>query len=70
MNNSQTLGTLSPTPGVCVWNFGNDIAGVTTQDFGKDAQYGKPDTAFFGGTLTSPVMSNPEFATGCKPISF
>ena len=70
MNNSQTLGTLSPTPGVCVWNFGNDIAGVTTQDFGKDAQYGKPDPAFFGGTLTSPVMSNPEFATGCKPISF
>jgi len=70
MNNTQTLGSLSPTPGVCVWNFGNDIAGVTTQDFGKDAQYGTPDLAIYGGTLTSPVMSNPEFATGCKPISF
>jgi len=69
MNNTQTLGSLSPTPGVCVWNFGNDIAGVTTSDFGKDGQYGTPDVAVFGGTLTSPVMSNPEFAPGCKPIS-
>jgi hypothetical protein len=53
------------SPGVCVWNFGNDIANVTTNDFGKAAQYGTPDLAIFGGTLTSPVMANPEFAKNC-----
>jgi hypothetical protein len=69
MNNTQTVGSLSPTPGACVWNFGNDIAGVTTQDFGRDAQYGTDDIARFGTTLTSPVTANPEFATGCKSIT-
>lgn len=69
MNNSQTVGSLAPTAGACVWNFGNDITGVTKTDFGKDAQYGTPDVARYGGTLASPVMPNPEFATGCKPIS-
>ena len=37
----------------CVWNFGN-VLPTTTQTFGKDAQYGTPDVARFGGTLTSP----------------
>jgi hypothetical protein len=53
------------SPGVCVWNFGNDIANVTTNDFGKAAQYGAPDVARYGGTLASPVMANPEFAKNC-----
>jgi hypothetical protein len=44
----------------CVWNFGNDIPGDTFNDFGQDAQYGVPDIARFGGTLTSPVISNPQ----------
>jgi hypothetical protein len=52
-------------PGACVWNFGNVIAHVTTNDLGKAAEYGKSDIARFGGTLTSPVMPNPEFAKNC-----
>jgi hypothetical protein len=51
--------------GACVWNFGNDIANVTTNDFGRDAQYGTPDVARFGGTLTSAVMANPALAANC-----
>ena len=51
--------------GLCVWNFGNDIAGATRNDFGKAGQYGTPDVARFGGTLTSQVMANPEFTRNC-----
>ena len=43
----------------------NDIANVTTNDFGKDAQCGAPDVARYAGTLTSPVMANPSLATNC-----
>ena len=42
----------------CLFTFGNDIPGRTTNDFGKDAQYGSP-SARFGGTLASGVMTNP-----------
>jgi hypothetical protein len=49
----------------CVWNFGNDQP-RTVADFGKDAQYGTPDLARFGGTNTSPVLPNPEFAGSCR----
>ncbi|HUY51078.1 MAG TPA: hypothetical protein VMV92_36150 [Streptosporangiaceae bacterium] len=48
----------------CVWNFGDNIAGQTVRNFGGDAQYGTPDIARFGGTLTSPVLSNPQAACG------
>jgi len=34
-------------------------------DFGQAAEYGTPDVARFGGTLTSAVMANPEFAKNC-----
>jgi hypothetical protein len=51
--------------GNCVWNFGNDIAHVTTNDFGRDAQYGTPDLARFAGTLISAVMPNPALARRC-----
>jgi hypothetical protein len=54
--------------GACLWNFGNDIKGVTTNDFGKDKQYGKPDIARFGGTTISKVLPNPALATPCKPV--
>jgi hypothetical protein len=57
--------TLTSQNSVCVWNFGNVIAGVTTSDFGKTAEYGVPDVARFGGTLTSPVMANPSLAANC-----
>jgi hypothetical protein len=59
-----TLGSQS-NHGVCVWSFGNDIAGLTVNDFGQAAEYGTPDVARFGGTLTSAVMANPEFAKNC-----
>jgi hypothetical protein len=49
----------------CVWNFGNDLPN-TVKDFGKDAQYGTPDVARFGGTLISAPAPNPEFSGGCK----
>lgn len=70
INKTQTLGSLSSHSGVCVWNFGNDNPGVTTKDFGGSAQYGSPDLARYGGTLISSVIANPEFAKGCKSISF
>ncbi len=69
LNKTQILKGLSGT-GVCVWNFGNDIANVTTRDFSKNAQYGKPDVNRYGGTLIGPVRTNPEFVTGCKSVSF
>ena len=47
----------------CTWNFGNVIAGRTITSFGGDAQYGVPDVARFGGTLTSAVLANPQI--GC-----
>jgi hypothetical protein len=50
--------------GVCTWNFGN-VLPVTRNTFGKTAQYGTPDLARFGGTLTSPVQRNPALQRGC-----
>ncbi len=49
----------------CVWNFGNVIPGRTVSDFGRDAQYGTPDIARYGGTLTSPVLANPQTRRSC-----
>jgi len=55
--------------GACIWNFGNTIAGVTTRTLGKDAQYGSPDLARFGGTSISAVTANPEISGGCPVIT-
>ena len=49
----------------CVWNFGNDQPN-TIKDFGRDAQYGTPDLAIYGGTLISAPMPNPQFTGRCK----
>jgi hypothetical protein len=49
----------------CVWNFGNDQP-TTLSDFGKDAQYGTPDVARFGGTIISAVLANPSLAGRCR----
>jgi len=59
---SSALGTHASR---CVWNFGNDQPN-TIRDFGKDAQYGAPNLARYGGTLISPVQANPQFSDGCK----
>jgi hypothetical protein len=66
LNDSQQLSLAPAGHGTCVWNFGNLLPGVTIQDFGKDAEYGKPDVARYGGTLTSKVMANPEFSGVCR----
>jgi hypothetical protein len=64
-----SLSPLSSTSGSklgtsCVWNFGN-VLPQTTQDFGKDAQYGTPDVARYGGTIISSPMKNPQFSGRC-----
>ena len=46
----QGIGNVFKGKGQCIWNFGQDIPGVTTNDFGKAAQYGAPAVAVFGGT--------------------
>lgn len=68
-NDSQSLSGVASPSGACVWNFGNDIAGVTTKDFGKDAQYGAPDVARYGGTLTSAPAPNPQFSGRCPSFT-
>ena len=66
LNNTQRIDG-SPRR-ACVWNFGNTLPGVTKRAFGKDAQYGTPDLARFGGTNTSPVLSNPATAGNCVKV--
>jgi hypothetical protein len=58
-------GNLGFTGTACLWNFGNSEPN-TVADFGKDAQYGVPDIARYGGTLTSQPLANPQFARGCS----
>ena len=48
-----------------MWNFGNDQPN-TVLDFGKDAQYGTPDVARYGGTIISATLPNPEVTGGCR----
>ena len=43
----------------CVLTFGNDIRDSTINDFGRDAQYGGPDLAWFFGTADSGIHPNP-----------
>ncbi len=50
---------------LCLWNFGNDQPN-SLFDFGKDAQYGPPDVARYGGTLISAPLPNPQFAGSCS----
>jgi hypothetical protein len=67
ITNKETLKGVTGA-GACLWNFGNDIAKVTINDFGKDKQYGKPDLARFAGTTISKVLPNPADAKPCKPV--
>jgi HYR domain len=45
----------------CRFNFGNDIAGTTTNDFGKAAQYGT--------TITNPCMPGTPPVAKCKDVT-
>ncbi|MGO9503832.1 MAG: hypothetical protein ACLPUO_20200 [Streptosporangiaceae bacterium] len=69
LTNKQPIASGLFPPKSCVWNFGNTIARVTMQDFGKDAQYGTPDLSFYGGTLISKVMPNPQFTGNCPAFN-
>ncbi len=66
LNDSQRLSPLRTAPGTCVWNFGDVLPGVTRQAFGRDAEYGTPDVARYGGTIISSPMPNPEFTGRCR----
>jgi hypothetical protein len=66
MTNAQGITGAPTTPGsTCVWNFGNDIAGVTTDDFSKDAQYGNDKSSTYFGTDISAVRPNPAINGVC-----
>jgi hypothetical protein len=69
LNNSQRLAGTGAPRGACVWNFGKVLPGVTRQALGRDAEYGAPDVARFGGTNISPVMANPAVTGRCPAIS-
>ena len=70
MTNLQGLtGVTTAQPNPCVWNFGNDIAGITTNDFGKDAQYGSNASTHFFGTIASAVTPNPTSHGGCPALT-
>ncbi len=43
----------------CALTFGNDIRGATVNDFGRDAQYGRPDLVWLPFLLSSGVQPNP-----------
>jgi hypothetical protein len=51
--------SIESSGGHCQFTFGNDIAGKTTNDFGKDAEFGAPNVAFYFGQLSSGPTSNP-----------
>jgi hypothetical protein len=65
LNDSEPLKGVNTPAGACVWNFGRAIKGLTTQDFGGDAEYGTPAVSRYGGTLISPPTANPEFTGSC-----
>jgi len=67
LTNKTGIGKLFKT-GACIWNFGNVIPKVTSQNLGKDAEYGKADFARFGGTATSTVRANPEVSGKCPAL--
>ncbi|HLZ80366.1 MAG TPA: hypothetical protein VKP04_01940 [Ktedonobacteraceae bacterium] len=49
----------SGTGTTCNFTFGNDIRGATTNDFGRDTQYGTPNLPWFFGTASGGIQPNP-----------
>ncbi|MDA8331873.1 MAG: hypothetical protein M0027_11865 [Candidatus Dormibacteraeota bacterium] len=62
---AMALGNQAMHGSSCLWNFGNVIPGTTVNTFGQSAEYGSADLLRYGGTATSAVMPNPQFAGGC-----
>jgi hypothetical protein len=69
LTDKQTVKGVRTPKAACVWNFGNVNPGVTTENFGKDAQYGLSDIARYGGTDISKVLTNPEFSANCPSFN-
>ena len=69
LNTGQPMAGTNAPAAACLWSFGNVVPGVTTQTFGKDAQYGKSDVARFGGTDASKVLPNPAIHGKCPSFS-
>ena len=69
LNDSQQLAGVPAPHAACVWNFGNVLPGVTTQKFGRDAEYGKSDVDRYGGTDASKVMANPAATGNCPAFT-
>jgi len=63
-NRGGSMSKSAPS-GTCIWNFGKSIRGLTTQNFGGDAQYGTSNVSRYGGTIISQPMKNPEFNGSC-----
>jgi hypothetical protein len=69
LTNRQGIGGLFRRH-ACVWNFGDTIPGITTNNFGKDSQYGVSDIAQFGGTIITPKpIANPEVTANCPSLT-
>ncbi len=43
----------------CRFTFGNDVSGATTNDFGRDAQYGRPNLTWDFHDSSGGIMPNP-----------
>ena len=70
LNTGQPMAGTNAPAGACLWSFGNVVPGVTTQTFGKDAQYMIRMSARFGGTDTwRKVFPNPAIHGKCPSFS-
>jgi hypothetical protein len=68
LTNRQTVGHHLIPSGACVWNFGSTIRHVTTNNLGRDSEYGVSDVAQYGGTVISPLEPNPEINGTCPAL--
>ena len=68
LTNKQRIGHGLFPSRACVWNFGSTIKHVTTNSLGRQAQYGVPDIAQYGGTIISAPQPNPEISGGCPAL--
>jgi hypothetical protein len=68
LTNKQTVGHDMFPSHACIWNFGSTIRHITTNNLGRDAEYGVSDIAEYGGTVISPLEANPEINGTCPAL--
>jgi hypothetical protein len=68
LNRTLTIPGSGARRGTCIWNYGK-VLPTTFRTLGRDAEYGQPDLARFGGTSISPVEPNPAIGKGCAKVS-